>query len=48
MFAGLDEWGDDAVLSQVLAASQQEYLDSLKSREGEAEEPKGDKESSDV
>jgi len=45
---GLDEWGDDAVLSQVLAASQQEYLDSLKSREGEAEEPKGDKESSDV
>merc|ERR1719460_2675528 len=31
---GLDDWGEDAVLHQVLAASHQEYLDSLKSREG--------------
>jgi hypothetical protein len=26
---GLDEWGDDAVLNQVLAVSQHEYLNSL-------------------
>lgn len=45
---GLDEWGEDAVLSQVLAASQQEYLDSLKKREGEAEEQKGEEGSSDM
>merc|ERR1719150_1892749 len=31
---GLEDWGEDAVLQQVLAASHQEYLDSLKSREG--------------
>lgn len=30
---GLDDWGEDAMLSQVLAASQQEYLDSLKEKE---------------
>ena len=35
--AGLEDWGEDAVLSQVLAASQQEYLDSLKERGGESE-----------
>jgi len=45
---GLEEWGEDAVLSQVLAASQQEYLDSLKNREGEAGEKKGEEESSDM
>ena len=33
-FLGLEDWGEDAVLHQVLAASHQEYLDSLKSREG--------------
>ena len=27
---GLDDWSDTDVLTQVLAASQQEYLDSLK------------------
>jgi hypothetical protein len=26
---GLEEWGDDAVLNQVLAVSQHEYLNSL-------------------
>ena len=35
---GLDDGGEDAVLLQVLAASQQEYLDSLKQREEEAGE----------
>lgn len=30
MFSGLDDWGDADVISKVLAASQQEYLDSLK------------------
>jgi len=30
---GLDDWGEDAVLSQVLAASRQEYLDHLKCQE---------------
>ena len=34
---GLDDGGEDAVLLQVLAASQQEYLDSLKQREEAAE-----------
>ena len=29
-FLGLDDWSDTDVLTQVLAASQQEYLDSLK------------------
>jgi len=42
----LDEWGEDAVLSQVLAASQQEYLDSLKKREGDNGEQKPDEGSS--
>ena len=28
--SGLDDWADTDVLTQVLAASQQEYLDSLK------------------
>ena len=28
--AGLSEWEDDRLLAAVLAASQQEYLDSLK------------------
>merc|ERR1712066_1120701 len=42
---GLEDWGEDAVLHQVLAASHQEYLDSLKTREsgesqGEASEEK--------
>jgi len=44
---GLDEWGEDAVLSQVLAASQQEYLDSLKKREEGGEKPE-EEESSDM
>ena len=39
--AGLEDWGEDAVLSQVLAASQQEYLDSLKERGGESEQGAG-------
>ena len=30
VFAGLSEWEDDRLLAAVLAASQQEYLDSLK------------------
>lgn len=30
IFAGLSEWEDDRLLAAVLAASQQEYLDSLK------------------
>jgi len=38
---GLDEWGEDDVLRQVLAASQQEYLDSLK-KNGESSEQKND------
>jgi len=36
-FFGLDDWNEDAVLSQVLAASQQEYIDSFK-KEGGSEE----------
>ena len=43
---GLDDWGEDAVLHQVLAASQQEYLDSLKKREddtGDKKETERDK-----
>ena len=47
IFTGLDEWGEDAVLSQVLAASQQEYLDSLKKREEGGEKPE-EEESSDM
>jgi len=35
---GIEEWGEDAVLSQVLAASQQEYLDSLKKQENDKKE----------
>lgn len=35
-FFGLDEWNEDAVLSQVLAASQQEYINSFKEKEGES------------
>jgi hypothetical protein len=27
---GLEDWNEDAMLSQVLAASQQEYIDSFK------------------
>jgi len=38
----LDDWGEDAMLSQVLAASQQEYLDSLK-KEQQTEETKPEK-----
>ena len=41
--SGLDDWGEDAVLHQVLAASQQEYLESLKTRDAE-EAPKSEKE----
>jgi len=37
---GLDDWGEDAMLSQVLAASQQEYLDSLKEKEKGGEKEK--------
>jgi hypothetical protein len=34
-FSGLEDWGDANILTQVLAVSQQEYLDSLKkSKEG--------------
>ena len=43
LISGLDDWGEDAVLHQVLAASQQEYLESLKTREPE-EAPKSEKE----
>ena len=35
LFSGLDDWGEDAVLHQVLAASQQEYLESLKKRDSD-------------
>ena len=42
-FSGLEDWGEDAVLHQVLAASQQEYLESLKKRDAE-ETPKSGKE----
>ena len=41
--SGLEDWGEDAVLHQVLAASQQEYLESLKKRDAE-ETPKSGKE----
>jgi len=34
---GLDDWNDTDVLTQVLAASQQEYLDSLKKAAKESE-----------
>ena len=30
LIAGLNDWSEQDVLAQVLAASQQEYLDSLK------------------
>ena len=36
-FKGLDDWNDTDVLTQVLAASQQEYLDSLKKAAKESE-----------
>ena len=36
MFSGLDDWNEEAVLSQVLAASQQEYINSFKEKEGES------------
>ena len=37
---GLDDWSDTDVLTQVLAASQQEYLDSLKqAKEHEQQNP---------
>ena len=39
----MDDWGEDAVLHQVLAASQQEYLESLKKRDSD-ETPKSGKE----
>jgi len=38
---GLD-WGEDAMLSQVLAASQQEYLDSLKEKEKKEDNEKNE------
>ena len=45
LFSGLEDWGEDAVLHQVLAASQQEYLDSLKQRDsGETEQETGTQE----
>ena len=34
-FPGLDDWSESDVLSQVIAASQQEYLDSLKKMKGQ-------------
>jgi len=37
LFAGLSEWEDDRVLAAVLAASQQEYIDSLKQNSRGAE-----------
>jgi len=37
---GLEEWGEDAVLSQVLAASRQEYLDQLKCQDKPSEDDK--------
>ena len=33
----LDDWSDTGVLAQVLAASQQEYLDSLKKKSSKDE-----------
>ena len=42
-FAGLDEWGEDEVLHQVLAASQQEYLDSLKKKDDKSDTNESDK-----
>ena len=40
---GLDDWGEDAVLHQVLAASQQEYLDSLKKKDDTTDDSKDEK-----
>lgn len=40
---GLDEWGEDEVLHQVLAASQQEYLDSLKKKDDKSDTNESDK-----
>jgi len=37
---GLEDWGEDAVLSQVLAASRMEYLDQLKRQEKPSSEDK--------
>jgi len=39
----LDDWGEDAVLHQVLAASQQEYLDSLKKKDDTTDDSKDEK-----
>jgi len=39
---GLEDWGEDAVLHQVLAASHQEYLDSLKTPDGAEKEDSGE------
>jgi len=36
VFVGLSEWCDDDILAQVIAQSQQEYLDQLKSTSGGA------------
>jgi len=41
--SGIDDWGEDEVLRQVLAASQQEYLDSLKKNEDSAHAQESDK-----
>lgn len=41
IFQGLD-WGEDAMLSQVLAASQQEYLDSPKEKEKKEDNEKNE------
>ena len=40
--SGLEDWGEDAVLHQVLAASHQEYLDSLKTPDGAEKEDSGE------
>ena len=40
--SGLEDWGEDAVLHQVLAASHQEYLDSLKTTDGAEKEGSGE------
>jgi len=34
---GLDDWSDSDVLSQVIAASQQEYINSLKKKKGQSD-----------
>ena len=45
--SGLDDWNDTDVLTQVLAASQQEYLNSLKAAAAKESESRSRRSSSD-